>query len=243
MRMTMTILSTLVAAALFGAQPSMPAPDTTIRGVVTAVKGGTITIAKAIDVDVAAAKITRDGNAAAAADVVAGMRVRAVVNGSRPNGAMIAGTVIIESPDATIIGAVEAVSPASVTIAGQSLSVGATTSFGGFANGAAVRSAADVQAGTPVVVDVAVTGKGLAATRIVAIGPAPAAPPQPEPARTTLTGNVATIAKTEWTVGATKVYIAPKTLITGSPAVGDSVTVDGISTPSGAVIASTIRKP
>jgi hypothetical protein len=242
MRLTTAIGFFLATSALMAATPQLPPPDTTLRGVVTSVKGNTITLLKGMNVDVSAANVTHRGNAAAASDLVPGMRVRVVIASTKPSGTLVAGKVYIEAPDATIVGPIDSVTSGSITVAGQTFSTDATTTYGGFANGTPIRTAADLKSGMPVAVDILLSANGLAAGRVIAVGPPPPPPAMPEPSHTTLTGGITSIAPAQWTVGTTTVYIAPKTLISGSPAVGDTVTVDGIPTTEGAIIASAIRK-
>jgi hypothetical protein len=242
MKTTLLMLSLLAAATSFAAQPVTPAPETTIRGVITIVKGNAITLAKGLTIDVSGAEITRQGVAVNRSDLEAGSRVRAVVTATKSSGALVASKIFIEGTDLTIIGTIEAVTPASVTVIGQSLSVDTKTVYGGFAAGTAVQSAKDLKSGMPVAIDAAVVPGGLSATRIVAIGPPPPAPPLPEAAQATVTGAVTARASDTWTVGATTVYISPKTTISGAPAVGDTAVVTGIKTTEGAIIASAIRK-
>jgi Domain of unknown function (DUF5666) len=243
MKTTLLLTLTLLAAtATFAAQPVTPAPDTTIRGIITVVKGNAITLAKGLTIDVSGAEITRQGVAVNRSDLDVGNRVRAVVTATKNSGALVASKVLIEGADLTIIGTIEAATPASVTVIGQSLSLDKQTVYGGFAAGTTVAAAKDLKGGMPVAIDATSAPNGLSATRIVAIGPPPPAPPLPEPAQKTVTGAVTAIGKEQWTVGTTTIYISPKTQISGAPAVGDTASVTGIGTTEGAVIASTIRK-
>lgn len=239
---TTTFAALLVTATVLAATPQLPPPETTIRGVITSVRGNTVTLLKGLDVDVSGANVTHHGNAAPASELAPGMRVRVVISSTKPSGALVAGKVTIEAPDATIVGPVDAVTASSIRVAGQTFSTDATTTYGGFANGTAIRTAADLKSGMPVAVDILLATNGLAASRVIAVGPPPPPPALPEPSRTSVTGSVASVGQTQWTVGTTKIYIAPKTIISGSPAVGDTVTVDGIPTAEGAIIASAIRR-
>lgn len=242
MRQLLAILAVMFTALqLRAAQPFAPAPETTIRGVVTAVAGNKITLLKGLTIDVGGAKVTKQ-NAPAPDALVPGARVRVVVGGSKASGALVASSVIVESPDATIIGALDAVTPASVTIGGQSFAVNSATTYGGFGGGTAVAGPADLKAGMGVALDITVTPSGLAASRILAIGPPPPPPPVPQASQTTLIGAVTSIDKNAWIVAGKKVYLSPKTTIAGSPVVGDTVQVSGVPTPEGAVIAAAITK-
>jgi hypothetical protein len=59
----------------------------------------------------------------------------------------------------------------------------------------------------------------------------------------TASGVVSAIADHVWTVGGTKVFVIDnKTVVSGAPGVGDTVTAEGLKTPDGAIIASTVRK-
>ena len=232
----------LAATTLFAAQPVTPAPDTTIRGVITVVKGNAITLAKGLTIDVSGAEITRQGVAVNRSDLEAGSRVRAVVTATKNSGALVASKVLIEGADLTIVGTIEAVTPTSVTLVGQSLALDKQTVYGGFAAGTTVQAAKDLKAGMPVAIDAAAVPSGLSATRIVAIGPPPPAPRLPEAAQKTVSGAVTATGKDQWTVGTTTIYISPKTQISGAPALGDTALVTGIETAEGAVIASAIRK-
>src|SRR6266498_3284372 len=137
MRYVFTILAMgLVATGLVAAQPAMPAPQTMIRGVVTAVAGSKVTLLKGLTIDVSAAKITKR-NVSASDALVTGARIRAFINEAKSSGTLVADSVIIEAPDATITGTIGAVTSASITIGGQVLSLGADTQYGGFAAGTA----------------------------------------------------------------------------------------------------------
>jgi len=219
----------------------MPAPQTTIRGIVTAVAGSKVTLLKGLTIDVSGAKITKR-NVPAPDALVVGARIRAFIDEVKSAGALVADSVIIEAPDATITGTISALTPAAITVGGQVLSLGSDTQYGGFAAGIAVRAAADLKTGMPVVVDVATTNGGLAATRVVAIGPVPAPPPRPQAAQTSVTGSVSRLGLNTWTVGGTTVYLSPKTTMIGNPGLGTSVVVTGVKTPEGAVIANVIVK-
>jgi len=242
MKTKLLLLSLLAATATFGAPPVTPTPDTTIRGVVTAVKGNAITLAKGLTIDVSGAEITRQGVAVNRSDLDVGSRVRVVVTATKNSGALVASKALIEGADLTIVGTIEAVTPTTMTVAGQSLALDKQTVYGGFAAGTTVLAAKDLKAGMPVAIDASSAANGLSATRVVAIGPPPPAPPLPEAEQKTLTGAVTATGKDQWTVGTTTIYLSPKTQISGTLAVGDTATVVGIGTSEGAVIASTIRK-
>src|SRR5438552_4146709 len=147
MKTTLLIVSLLTATASFAAQPMTPTPETTIRGVITVVKGNTITLAKGLAIDVSGAEITRQGVAVNRSDLEAGSRVRAVVTATKNSGALVASKVLIEGADLTFVSTVETVSPSSITLAGQSISVDAKTVYGGFAGGTSVVAAKDLRAG------------------------------------------------------------------------------------------------
>ncbi len=242
MRYVFTILAMgLVATGLVAAQPASPAPQTMIRGVVTSVAGSKVTLLKGLTIDVSGAKITKR-NVSAPDAVVVGARVRAFINDTKSSGALVADSVIVEAPDATITGTISAVTAASITVGGQVLSLGADTQYGGFAAGTAVRAAEDLKTGMPAIVDVAATNGGFAATRVVAVGPAPAPPPRPQAAQTSITGAVSRVGVNTWTISGTTVYLSPKTTMLGSPGLGTNVVVTGVKTPEGAVIANIIAK-
>lgn len=242
MKTTLLVLSLLAATASFAAQPVTPSPETTIRGVITIVKGNAITLAKGLTIDVSGAEITRQGTTVNRSDLEAGSRVRVVVTATKSSGALVASKVLIEGADLTIVGTIDSVTPSAVTIVGQSLSLDAKTVYGGFAGGTTVLAAKDLKAGMPVAIDAAAATNGLSATRVVAIGPPPPAPLLPEASQATVTGAVTVKGSDTWTIGGMAIYISPKTTISGAPGVGDAATVTGLKTTEGAIIASTIRK-
>jgi len=231
----------LVVPEIFAAQPTTPAPQMTIRGVVTAVAGSKVTLLKGLTIDVSAAKITKR-NVSASDALVTGARIRAFINEAKSSGTLVADSVIIEAPDATITGTIGAVTSASITIGGQVLSLESDTQYGGFDAGTAVLTAGDLKPGMLAIVDVAALNGGFAASRVVAIGPAPVPPPRPQAAQTSVTGSVSRVGMNMWTVGATTVYLSPKTSMLGNPGRGTTVVVTGIKTPEGAVIANIIAK-
>src|SRR5438045_2085128 len=115
MKTTLLMLSLIAATVSFAAQPVTPTAETTIRGVITTVKGNAITLAKGLTIDISGAEITRQGVAVNRSDLEAGSRVRAVVTATKSSGALVASKVLIEGADLTIVGTVEAVTGSSVT--------------------------------------------------------------------------------------------------------------------------------
>src|SRR5437016_3121950 len=101
MKTTMMMILSLVAAFSFADQPSTPAPETTLRGVITNVKGNALTMGKGkgLIIDISVADITRQGATMDRNDLAAGMRVRTIVTATKNSGALVASKVFIEGPE------------------------------------------------------------------------------------------------------------------------------------------------
>ena len=242
------ILALAVAAAL-SASAAVPASppllNGTVRGVVTDVNGPTVTIMRNVVLDTSGARLTRRGKPVSADVLTRGMRVTVAVSTIRPNrpGVLVAETITVDPADAALTGPLDAVASGAITLLGQQVAVSDETFFGGFVEGNAVHAASDLKAGLPVEVEIAAAPDGAVATSVIAIGPAPRAPQPPPANHGTAVGVVSSIADHVWTVGGTKVFVVDqKTVITGAPAVGDTVSAEGLRTPDGAIIASTVQK-
>jgi hypothetical protein len=190
-------------------------------------------------------RVTRRGKSAGSDLLARGARVTVAVSTIRPSrpGVLVADAITIDPADATLSGPLDAAGVSSLTILGQQVAVGADTFFGGFVEGRPVQSVADLKTGWPVEVEIAAGPSGVMATSVIAIGPAPRAPQPPAADHATASGVVSAIADHVWTVGGTKVFVIDnKTVVSGAPGVGDTVTAEGLKTPDGAIIASTVRK-
>lgn len=230
-------------AATAAVSPAPPAAGAVVRGTVTAVNGSTITLLRAIQIDVTSARLARGKQNAGSDALAVGARLTARITGQKSGkpGVLLADAVTIEPVDGTLTGSIESISPTAITLYGQVAALSSTTRFGGYLGSRQVRTASDLRAGDPVRVEVE-AGTSLKAVEVIALGPAPRAAAVPAPNVATIVGAVGAIDKSVWTVGSTKVYVNSKTKISGDPHVGDSVSAFGIKTNDGALIASTITR-
>lgn len=236
----------LMTVTAFAATPAAPRLlNGTVRGVITDVKGSTITIMHAVTIDTSGATATRRGKSEATGDLQPGTRVTVAVSTMKPNkqGVLLADKITIDPSEATLSGPLDAVSDKGLSVLGQQVRFADATFFSGFVDGKGVRSASDLKLGYPVDVEIVPATDGPIALTVTAIGPAPRAPQPPAVNHETITGSVSAIDHNTWTVGGTRVYVVEqKTVVTGNPRVGDMVVVEGLKTSDGAIIASTIAK-
>lgn len=242
------ILSIAVVAAM-AVQAAVPAPppllNGLVRGVITDVKGPNITIMHSVVVDTGNATVTRRGKSQAAGDLQPGTRVTITVSTTSPNkpGVLLADKIVVDQSEAVLSGPLEAVGNKSVTVLGQQIRVADDTFFTGFVDGSALQSASGLKVGYPVDVEILPDANGPVALSVTAIGPSPRAPQPPPVNHDSITGAVTAINDQVWTVAGIRVYaVDKKTVITGNPAVGDTVHVEGLKTPDGAIIAGSIAK-
>lgn len=216
-----------------------------VRGVITDVKGPTITIMHSVDVDTGNARVTRRGNARSVSELRPGTRVTiaiATVKANKP-GVLVADTITIDPSEATLSGPLEAASTQSVTVLGQQIRLAEDTFYGGFVDGKALQSPSALKLGYPVDVEIVTSADGPLAFSVTAIGPSPRAPQPPPVNHASVTGVIASINDNVWMVGGTRVFVVDKkTVVTGSPAVGDRIEAEGLKTPDGAIIANTVSK-
>ena len=245
-RIAILFVCLFLTAGVLPAQTSVPPTlNGLVRGVITDVKGPSVTIMHSIVVDTGNARLTRRGKTVPADVLAPGTRVTIAIATTKANkpGVLVADTITIEQPEATVNGPLEAASATSVQILGQQFLVTDDTWFGGFVDGKAAQSAADLKTGYPVEVEIVPGTNGPAAVNVIAIGPSPRVPQPPPANHATVTGAITAIANNVWTVAGTRVYVVDqKTQITGSPVVGDTVQAEGLKTPEGSIIANTIVK-
>lgn len=246
-RLSAVLVTLFVTSGTLLAQTPAPVPTLNglLRGVVTDVKGPNITVMRSIVVDTGNARLTRRGKTVAADVLAPGSRVTIAVASAKPNkpDVLVADSITIEQPEATLNGPLEAVSATTIKILGQQIAIAAETWFGGFVDGKAAQSTADLKTGYPIEVEIVPGADGPVAASVLAIGPSPRVPQPPTANHATVTGTISAIQAGVWTVGGTNVYVVEqKTRVTGGPVVGDTVEAEGLRTPEGAIIANTIVK-
>ncbi len=236
---------TVTTVALAGAPAPPPLLNGMVRGIITDVKGPSITIMRSVVVDTSSATVSRRGKAFGTSDLQPGTRVTIAISTTKPNkpGVLLADKITIDPSEATLSGPLDAASAKSVTVLGQQIRLGDDTFYGGFVDGKGVQDASSLKLGYPVDVEIVSSADGPVALSVTAIGPAPRAPQPPDVNHGTVRGAITSIDHSVWMVAGTRVYVVDKkTIVDGSPVIGDTVQVEGLKTPEGAIIASTIAK-
>lgn len=183
---------------------------------------------------------TSRGSEASIADVKPGVRINAVLKSLESAGAALQASrvVILDPPDGTLSGKVEAVDVAAGTLTVLGLTIGTTSSTRIAAGrGRDEMTLADIMPGDQVTVVVSATSSGLVAEQILV------QPPLPD---VNFAGTVKLITAEQWVITTrdgndVTVLITPQTKIEGSPKVGDMVHVLGSSDAAGNIVALQIR--
>lgn len=191
-----------------------------VQGTVTAVRGASMEIAGAIDIDLTGARIvSTGGRTLSATDLTTGAQVLAFGSRDQSTGRFTAKSIVVFlASEATLSGAVESVDPArqSLMIFSEEVLIVPSTEF--LPPGTSLDT---LKAGDRVVVTVVREGNALVARRVVNISgvfPGPIADLFYE-------GVIEQISSTTYTVSSRVFTVNAQTLIVGQPRVGDSVVV------------------
>lgn len=201
----------------------VPAPGTTVSGIVTSVSGNIIALAGGlVSVDASQAQISNErGNTISIASITPGSMVVAILNSSTvaPNAplpAMIIGVARV--PQVALSGPLQTIGTSSITLLGRTVTVDSNTTFGGRAHSLAelvVNDVVHVQANN-------VNG-ALVASMITSQSPLP------HPS-TVIHGTVKSIGTDSWVITdrAGKdwtVIVNAQTKVAGDPKAGDDVVI------------------
>lgn len=223
--------------------PSIPS---FVSGVVSSVNGNTISLANgAVTIDASAATIITPRGPGSMASVTFGAHVTAAVAGDTPANAPLHAThiTVVTQPDLTLAGLVQSVDRANRTfvVLGRTVHVTDATTLGGRGgNPTQVMDAIAVNSMVSVAVNV--SGGRLVADTIY--GPVP---PPTVPSLESFEAIVQSIGANQWVLQRDNTVISVKinerTIITGSPAVGDRVRVATSTDSTGARVAVIIARP
>lgn len=231
-------LSSLPLAAQPSLDPAMPpsaAPPVkapSVEGIVTSVDGTVVTLtgSSLLRVDVSGATIiSADAGGGTPPPITPGAHVMATVEAPNvtiltyPPPPLVAKTVAVRPADTAVLsGEIQGVASSSFFLLSRTIPVDGGTVFSGYGPGGPVHGLSDLKPGMQATAWVVVSGGGLLATRVMALGSFVL--PKPVSFR----GVVKSIGTDSWTIGDMTVGITAATKIGGDPQVGDTVDVVAI---------------
>jgi hypothetical protein len=216
--------------------PKEAAAAGTVSGTVSTISGSLITIMEGwVTIDASGATFAGRRGPASIADIKPGTRIDAVITSAGAGGTMQASRILVlDLPDGSLSGAVEAVSTSTLTVLGRTVQVTPATRI--FGSKREPMTLADIKAGDRVTVEVNASASGLAAEVIHVQAPR---------ADMIIDGTVKAIATDSWIITTrdsrdVTVLVNAQTKIEGSPKVGDTVRVMARTDAAGNLVALTI---
>jgi hypothetical protein len=211
------------------AEPPVKAPF--VEGFVTSVDGMVVTLTGSplLRVDVSGATIISadaGGGTATPPPIEPGAYLVAIVQlptvpsmGPLPGPLRATSVAVRPAGMAVLSGEVQSVGSSTFSLLDRTILVDGNTAFSGYGAGGPVHGLSDLKPGMQATAWVVVSGGGLLATRVMALGPFDL--PKPVSFR----GVVKEIGTESWTIGDMTVGITTATRIVGDPRVGDTVDV------------------